>query len=237
MTGKPSISRRVIAAVATVICIVVIKLYLHPSIPKASAAEPTDWVEEKRNQPVLTIDEPPFSMEVSSNTSYKHPNGSLSDWIVAGSLAAEAPNLTIMISRQTQPEPIRYSLVRNLEDLSELKLTRHRYKPFYYAMTTRYGDLRGVTLDVNADGLQKFCVGFHKPVSNRIFVKGIVCSANKSDVTPEKVACIIDHVRFANPQDEQAALSSLSDGDAKPCGAKLMNGTQPAPSPESKQTL
>jgi len=102
-------------------------------------------------------------------------DGSRNDWIRAGSFPLNSPNLTFSIVRQTKAKPLTVSLTRNLEDIAEVRLVRHTYRPGYYALSTRLGELRGVRFDVNADGIRKYCLGFHKPVSNLVFVKGYVC--------------------------------------------------------------
>jgi len=157
--------------------------------------------------------------------------------VQSGSLALGAPNITLMITRQTKPKPIRYSVLRNLEELSELKLVPHQYQPMYYTLDTRFGELRGVIFDVNADGIKKRCVGFHKPTGNRVFVKGFVCGRDQAEVTPQKVACVIDRIRFSNAADDEAMKASLADGEAKECGALLLDPKYDAVEKSAKESL
>ncbi len=213
----------VIATVIIVACGFVKTKFGPHAITQANAAEPSAWVLLSGEKPALSLDQTAFAGQLTENNSYGHPDGSRTDWVQSGSLALSAPNMTVLIARQTQPKPIRYSVVRNLEDLSELKLVQHHYRPMYYAMDTRFGELRGVIFDVNADGVQKRCVGFHKPVSNRVFVKGFVCGRDQAEVTPQKVACLVDRIHFSSAADDEAMKASLADGEAKECGAVLLD--------------
>lgn len=217
-----------------VLAAALLKVGFQAGMTGANAAEANGWSKVQHAQPVLTLDRPPFQREPNGRTSYVHSNGSQSDWLIAGSLALNAPNITLFITRQTKPEPIRYSLIRNLEELSDLKLVPHHYKKSYYVMTTRFGDLRGIQFEVNADGVLKFCVGFHKPESNRVFLKGFVCSTSESEATPDKVACILDQIRYSKPEDDLNMKASLAEGEAKPCSAELMIRPASTSSPEDK---
>jgi hypothetical protein len=206
-------------------------------ITQASAAE-SAWVHLSGEKPALSLAQTSFSGQPTETNSYGHPDGSRTDWVQSGSLALSEPNITVLIARQTQPKPIRYSVVRNLEDLSELKLVQHHYRPMYYAMDTRFGELRGVIFDVNADGVQKRCVGFHKPVSNKIFVKGFVCSRDQAEATPQKVACLIDRIHFSSAADDETVKASLADGEVRECGAVLLDPKSDAAADKStKESL
>jgi hypothetical protein len=116
-------------------------------------------------------------------------------------------------------------------------MVQHHYRPMYYALATRLGELRGVIFDVNADGVQKHCVGFHKPVSNKVFVKGFVCSRDPADVTPQNAACLVDRIRFVRPADEAALKSSLAPGESRNCGATLLDPQNDASEKTAKDTL
>jgi hypothetical protein len=87
------------------------------------------------------------------------------------------------------------------------------------------GELRGVRFDVNADGIRKYCLGFHKPVSNLVFVKGYVCSPELSDTDPVRVACLVDQIHFIRPSDETALNASIELGEAKQCGATALESS------------
>lgn len=206
-------------------------------VSQAHAAETSPWALLSGERPTLSLDKTSFADQPAENYAYGHTNGSRNDWVQSGSLALVSPNITLMITRQTQPKPIRYSVVRNLEELSELKLVQHSYRPMYYAMDTRFGELRGVIFDVNADGVKKRCVGFHKPVSNKIFVKGFVCARDQAEVTPQKVACLIDRVRYADPETDNAVKASLAPGEAKDCAATLLDPTEAAGDKGAKESL
>jgi hypothetical protein len=225
---------RIALLTAIVLAAALLELGLPASMTDASAAEADGWTKVLQTQPALTLNREPFSREHNGRTSYVHSNGSQSDWLIAGSLALNAPNITLFITRQTKPEPIRYSLIRNLEELSDLKLVPHHYRTSYYVMKTRFGDLRGIPFDVNADGVRKFCVGFHKPDSNRVFLKGFFCSMSETEATPDKVACIIDQIRYSRPEDDLQMKASLAEGEAKPCGAELMTRAANTSSLEDK---
>lgn len=221
---------------AVVCCFVKISVGLH-ALTAASAAEASPWVFLSGEKAALSLEQTPFADKPTENNAYGHTDGSRSDWVQSGSLALGAPNITLMISRQTQPKPIRYSVVRNLEELSELKLVQHQYQPMYYSLDTRFGELRAVIFDVNADGIKKRCVGFHKPMSNRVFVKGFVCGRDQAEVTPQKVACLVDRIHFSSAADDDAMKASLADGEAKVCGAALLDPKSDAGEKIVKETL
>lgn len=219
---------------AIVLAAALLKVGFQVGLTGADAAEANGWSKVQHAQPALTLDRHPFQRELNGRTSYVHSDGSQSDWLIAGSLAQDAPNITLFITRQTKPEPIRYSLIRNLEEFSDLKLVPHHYKTSYYVLTTRFGDLRGVPFEVNADGVTKFCVGFHKPESNRVFLKGFACSTSQSEATPAKLACIVDQIRYSKPEDDLNMRASLAEGEAKACGAELLTRPTNTPSLEDK---
>lgn len=216
-----------------------IKLFLTSIVLMSTGASATadPWVQIKGQPPALGIDETPFSTQLTEYLSFKHENGSRSDWIISGTLAQQRPNLTMFVSWQADPKPIRYSLIRNLEDFSDLKRLQLRYRHHYYAMTTRFGELRGVVFDVNGDGVRKTCVGFHKPESNAVFLKGFACSTNDVANTPEKVACLIDRVRYTKSIDEESLTKRLAQGEAQPCGAVRLDPQNSAPVPDSRDML
>jgi hypothetical protein len=77
--------------------------------------------------------------------------------------------------------------------------------------------------DVAADGIRKYCVGFHKPVSNLVLVKGYACAQDAAEATPQRVACQIDQIRFVSPADEAAMKASLAPDEAEGCGATALD--------------
>jgi hypothetical protein len=42
---------------------------------------------------------------------------------------------------------------------------------------------------------------------------------------PQRVACLVDQIRFINPADEQAMQASLEPNEAKECGATTLDST------------
>lgn len=198
---------------------------LKPLSTRAQAAGPDAWVELIDQKPALSLDRTSFAGQAVKITTYVHSDGSRNDWISAGTFPLASPNITFSIVRQTKAKPLTYSVIRNLEDISELRMVRHQYRPTYYALNTRFGELRGVKFDVSADGTRKYCVGFHKPISNMVFVKGFACAPDAADVTPQRVACLVDQIRFINPADEQAMQASLEPDEARECGATALDST------------
>jgi hypothetical protein len=181
------------------------------------------WVELKNEMPALSLDRTPFAGQPAKAVSYRHTDGSRNDWIKAGAMLLAPPNVNFSIIRQTEPKPLTYTGVRNLEDIAELGTVGHSYRSIDYALNTRFGALTGVMFDVAGDGIRKYCLGFHKPVSTLVFVKGFVCAKDAGDVTPQRVACLIDQIRFASPADEAALKASLEPDEAKPCGATTID--------------
>ena len=104
-------------------------------------------------------------------------------------------------------------------------------------MTTRFGDLRGIVFDINADGIRKYCVGFHKPESSGIFLKGFVCSGSEADATPQNIACVIDKTRYVRQEDEDLLKAGLSKDETKPCGAKVLDSKTDEASKAKPETL
>jgi hypothetical protein len=192
------------------------------------AAGPGAWVEVKNEKPALSLQQTPFAGLPTKVATYVHNDGSRNDWIKAGALLLAPPNVNFSIVRQTAAKPLTYTVVRNLEDIAELGMVWHSYRPTYYALNTRFGELRGVMFDVAADGIRKYCVGFHKPVSNLVFVKGFVCAPAAAEATPQRVACLIDQIRFVSPADEDAMKASLEPDEARQCGATALDPTSNA---------
>jgi hypothetical protein len=201
----------------------------------ARAADPSPWV-KLGDGPALSLDKTIFAGSVNKFTSYLHNNGSRSDWAISGSFALPGPNMTIFIVRQEQPEPITYSLLRNLEEFSELKFAPHRYRGSFYAMNTKFGELRAVPFVVSGDGMQKYCVGFHKPESNKVFVKGFVCARDEASSTPQSVACLIDQIQYVLPADNEAIKARLN-SEARECGATALNSKPDTETKAAKETL
>ena len=116
-------------------------------------------------------------------------------------------------------------------------MVRHSYRPTYYALNTRFGELRGIRFDVSADGIRKYCVGFHKPISNLVLVKGFVCAPDPADAAPQWVACLIDRIRFVHSADEEAMKASLEPDEAKDCGVTALDPSSNQGSPNNKDSL
>src|SRR3990170_3643076 len=121
----------------------------------AHAAEPSPWIQRKGEKPALSLDQTTLSGQAMDHFAYEHTNGSKSDWAISGSMALAQPNLVVMIVRRVQSRAVRSSVIKDMEYFGELKHFPPRYRPAYYALTTRFGELRGVAFDVNADGIQK----------------------------------------------------------------------------------
>jgi hypothetical protein len=187
------------------------------------AAGSDAWVEVKNEKPALSLDRTSFAGQPTKAATYVHKDGSRNDWIKAGALLLTSPNVNVSIVRQTVAKPLTYTVVRNLEDIAELGMVWHSYRPTYYALNTRFGELRGVMFDVAVDGIRKYCVGFHKPVNNLVFVKGFVCAPDAAEATPQRVACLIDQIRFVSPADEDLMKASLEPNEAKACGATALD--------------
>jgi hypothetical protein len=200
-------------------------------VTRAAAAAPDAWVELKGEKPALSLDQTSFAGQPTEGAVYVHRDGSRNDWIRSGGLPLASPNITFSIVRQHRAKPLIWNVVRNLESIDELRMVQHSYRPIYYALNTRFGELRGVEFDVTADGVRKTCVGFHKPLSNLVFAKGFVCAPDSADATPERVACLIDRIRFASPADEEAMKASLEPDEAKACGATVLDPSVAKDSP------
>jgi hypothetical protein len=60
-------------------------------------------------------------------------------------------------------------------------------------------------------------------VSNLPFAKGFVCAPEIADAPPDRVACLIDQLRFVSSADEDATKASLEPEEAKACGATALD--------------
>jgi hypothetical protein len=156
--------------------------------------------------------------------SFEHTNGSKSDWAISGSQAVAQPNLAVMIVRRVKLETVRSSVVRDMEHFRELKQFPPRYRPGFYALTSRFGELRGVAFDVTADGIQKHCIGFHTPGASKLFVRGFFCSKDPAESSPKNVACLVDHIRYVSQADEELVRADLAPANVKECGATALDG-------------
>ena len=189
----------------------------------AHAAEPNPWIQLKGDKPALSLDQTTLSGHPMDHLAFEHPNGSRSDWAIAGSLAVAQPNLVVMVTRRVQPVAVRSSVVKDMEQFGELKHFPQRYRPAFYALATRFGELRGVAFDVNADGIQKHCIGFHTPGASKLFVRGFFCSNDSANLAKD-VACLVDHIRYVSQADEEAIKANLAPANAKECGATALDG-------------
>ena len=190
----------------------------------AHAAEPNPWVQLKGEKPALSLDQTTLSGQLMDHLAFEHPNGSRSDWAMSGSLALAQPNLVVMVTRRVQPVAVRSSVVRDMEQFGELKHFPQRYRPAYYALATRFGELRGVAFDVNADGIQKHCIGFHTPGASKLFVRGFFCSNDPAQSLANDVACLVDRIRYVSPTDEEVIKANLAPANVKECGATALDG-------------
>ena len=190
----------------------------------AHAAEPTPWVQLKGEKPALSLDHTTLSAQHMDHFAFEHTNGSRSDWAISGSLALAQPNLVVMVTRRVQTETLRSSVVKDMDKFGELKQFPPRYRPAYYALTTRFGELRGVAFDVNADGIQKNCIGFHTPGASKLFVRGFFCSKDPSQSLAKNVACLVENIRYVSQADEEAVKANLVPADVKECGATALDG-------------
>lgn len=220
---RPTLVRRIALGCVLVLLVAVFAfLFLKLGPTSSRAGTPEAWIEIKNEKAALSLEKTSFAGQQTDALTYVHQDGSRNDWIRAGSFPLNSPNLTFSIVRQTKAKPLTFSLIRNLEDITDLRLVRHTYRPGYYALNTRLGELRGVRFDVNADGIRKYCLGFHKPVSNLVFVKGYVCSPEFSDTDPVRVACLLNQIHFIRPTDETALIASIEPDEAKQCGATAL---------------
>ena len=190
----------------------------------AHAAEPSPWVQLKGEKPALSLDQTILSGQPMDHFAFEHTNGSRSDWAISGSLALAQPNLVVMVTRQVQPETVRSSVVKDMERFGELKHFPPRYRPAYYVLTTRFGELRGVAFDVKADGIQKHCIGFHTPGASKLFVRGFFCSNDPVQSLAKNVACLVENIRYVSQADEEVIKANLAPANVKECGAAALDG-------------
>jgi hypothetical protein len=188
----------------------------------ARAAEQNPWVQLKGERPALSLDQTIFAGRQTDNSAFRHDTDGRSDWIQSGTMATSEPNITVVITRHQEAKTIRYSVVKDLDDLAELKAIQKNFKPIYYELATRLGMLRGVVFEVNADGLLKQCVGFHKPGTSKVYIKGFVCSTDEQTVIPERVACLVDKLRFTQPEAEASTKLLLGIEPTAECGANRL---------------
>lgn len=198
------------------------------------AAQSEIWTRINENGPVLTISNSAFAQRHQQQSNFLNPNGSRSDWVVVGALSDPSPYAVVQVARRNEVHTNHMSLTQNLEQFHDLRAARRRFGTDYYELYTRFGELRAVNIIVNADGVQKSCVGFHTPGTGRAFVKGMVCSPTNASVTPQAVACLIDSVRFVRPKDEESLKALLVEDEQKDCGASPLNAGK---NPLSKDTL
>jgi hypothetical protein len=82
----------------------------------------------------------------------------------------------------------------------------------------------GVAFDVNADGIQKHCIGFHTPEASKLFVKGFLCSKDQAQSLAKNVACQVDRIRYVSPADEEVIKANPAPANVKECGATALDG-------------
>lgn len=205
----------------------------------ATAAEPNAWKVLKGERAALSLDGTVFAGKQTDNMAFRHDTDGRSDWIQAGTLAMSEPNVTIVVTRKEDPRTFRYSIVKNLEDFAELKSVPKEFKPVYYEMGTWIGTLRGVEFEVNADGVLKHCVGFHKPGTSKVNIRGYLCSPDEAIAAPERVACLIDKLRFVNAADDRMIRTLVAAEQVSECGARRLEPASRPVKPDevAKETL
>jgi hypothetical protein len=77
-------------------------------------------------------------------------------------------------------------------------------------------------IDVNADGIQKHCIGFHTPETSKLFIKGFSCVRDQTPGLAKSVACLVDHIRYVSRADEEAI--NLAPANTRECGATALDG-------------
>ena len=183
--------------------------------------------------PALTLEHTAFAGKPSDYHSFARPDISRTDWIQSGSMSTRDANLTVMIQRRSADMTVRRGIVEELNELTAIKSAQVTYRSRFYELTTKYGALRAVVFDVAADGIRKYCTGFHAPGTGKLYVKGFVCSTNQDEASPQMAACTIDKIRFRRDQDEAEAKALAGAAQAKDCGASLLD---PNATPSTSQT-
>lgn len=180
-------------------------------------------IELRGEAPALTLEHTAFAGRPVDHRTFARPDISRSDWIQSGSMATRAANVTVVIERRSVAMTLRRGLVDDLNELSALKTSEVSYRPSYYDLTTKYGTLRAVVFDVTADGIRKYCTGFHSPGTAKLYIKGFVCSTTQAETSPQTVACTIDKIRFSRDDDEAAAIALAGTVQDKDCAASLLD--------------
>ncbi|UZE51082.1 hypothetical protein ONR75_10955 [Rhodopseudomonas sp. P2A-2r] len=189
------------------------------SLAASSAnAEQNPWVQLKGEKPALSLSQTIFAAKQTDNSAFRNDTGGRSDWIQSGTMATPEPNITVFITRRQEARTVRNSVVQDLEDLAELKGIQKNFRPAYYELATWLGTLRGVSFAVNADGILKQCMGFHKPGTSKVYIKGFICSSDEQVVLPEQVACLVDKLRFPQPEDVASTRLLLGVESRTECG-------------------
>ncbi|MDB5616572.1 hypothetical protein [Tardiphaga sp.] len=191
-------------------------------------------VELQGEPPALTLHQTAFASRPSDHRAFTRPDISRSDWVQSGSMATRDANITVVIERRSVARTLRRGILEDLNELSALKSSQVSYRESFHELTTKYGSLRAVVFDVTADGIRKYCTGFHTPGTGKLYVKGFVCSMNQIEASPQVVACTVDKLRFTSDQDEAAAIALVGAVQPKDCGATLLdpNATPPARQPD-----
>jgi hypothetical protein len=190
-------------------------------------------IELQGEPPALTLEHTAFADKPSDHRSFAQPEISRSDWIQSGSMSTHDANIIIMIQRRSVDRTVRRGIVEELNELASIKSAQVSYRPNFYELTTKYGTLRAVVFNVSADGIRKYCTGFHAPGTGKLYVKGFVCSTNEDEATPQIVACTIDKIRFRRDADEAEAIALGGAAQANNCRASLLD---PNAAPAARQT-
>jgi hypothetical protein len=193
------------------------------------------WTALKDAPPGLKLTLNAETVQGSFQGSSQHRDGSRFHWAYYGAFALTTSNATFSVSQQVHPPAVRPSVVTALEMFNVLKSADHKFSQEYYTLTTRFGDLRAVRFEVASDGVSKTCIGFHKPESGPIYIKGYACSRDPSEVSPLKVACLLEHLRLADVAEHNASLTILYP-EVRPCGATPIQSPDGATASANQRT-
>lgn len=194
----------------------------------AAVAEKGEWFRVKEREPVLAVEAPLFAGRHQQQAGHATSDGGRSNWVTIGTIADAEPFAALNITRRTTPHTLHKSLIENLnEQLPMLRSAQRNFGGNYYLLKTKYGEHRGVNLMVNADGVRKYCLGFHTTGRRQLSLMGIVCSQESTDVTPDAVACLLNTMRYTRQKDEQALRQLLDPVRGTECGATALGQNNP----------
>jgi hypothetical protein len=194
--------------------------------PGRADAQQSDWVLLKDAPPSVKLERAPWDTQSPQHLSHVHPDGSRGDWAFYGSLAEAAPNLAINIIRWARPQSTRTALTDSIGNIHDIKSRPRQFGSDYYALTTRFGELRAVSFMVLADGVQKSCLGFHRTGTSKLSLRGYYCSPEDARVDPNMVACLIDALRYVRAVDEEALAAIVGKAERTECAAAPIGGSR-----------